>query len=175
MKPFSPHRQSRFTRYLFTSILLVTVTLISRSQIECPPPSTKSAGWPMDSVVRYDVSALPQRLRTQAINALNAWSAANTQNNSGVSFVAADSSHPATLTFNVGVLNGGVAANTEITPIQGTNSAASAAITINANDPNHFNAGVTGYDSALLKAFLHEIGHTMGLGDVPVPNEFAPP
>ena len=29
--------------------------------------------------------------------------------------------------------------------------------------------------AALFKTFLHEIGHTMGLGDVPIPNPLAPP
>jgi len=113
---------------------------------------------------------LPAALRTQAINALNAWNVANTQNNSGVAFVAADSGHPATLKLTVGVPDGGVVANTKIDPNPGSSSATSAEVTINANDPNHFNSGVTGYNLALFKTFLHEIGHTMGLADIPLPN-----
>lgn len=176
MKPFSPHRQSTFTRYAFTFMLLVSMTLISRSQTGCPPQSTKSAGWPRDSVVRYDVSSLPSALQTQASNALNAWNVANTQNNSGVTFVAADSNHPATFTFNVGVPNTpGAAADTGIDPIEGTNSAKTAELVIDANNPDHFRPSVTGYNAALFKTFLHEIGHTMGLGDVPTPNPLAPP
>lgn len=171
MKPFSPHRQSTFERYLLTFMLFVSVTLISRSQTGCPPQSTKSAGWPRDSVVRYDVSSLPPALQTQAINALNAWNVANTQNISGVTFVAADSNHPATFTFNVGVPNTpGAAADTGIAPIEGTNSAKTAELVIDANNPDHFRPSVPGYNAALFKTFLHEIGHTMGLGDIPQPN-----
>src|ERR1044072_1693595 len=118
MNRFSPHRQSTFARYVFIFILLVSVTFISRSQTGCPPQSTKSRGWPMDSVVRYNVSSLPPALQTQAVNALNAWNVANTQNNSGVTFVASDSSHPATFTFNVGVPDTpGAAAGTGIGPL----------------------------------------------------------
>ena len=135
--------------------------------------SAKSAGWPRDSVVRFDVSSLPAPLRSQAINALNAWNTANTQNNSGVTFVAADLNNPATLKFKVGVPEGGVAAGTDIKNSDGSSSAETAEITINANDTNHFNSSVAGYNLALFKAFLHEIGHTMGLADIPVPNTSA--
>ena len=175
MKSFSPHRQQTFTRYVFTLMLLVSVTLISRSQTGCPPQSTESAGWPRDSVVRYNVSSLPPALQTQAINALNSWNLANTQNNSGVTFVAADSNHPANFNFKVGVPQEGGAAHVDIKNTEGTSSAATAELIIDANNTNHFNPSVTGYTVALLKAFRHEIGHTMGLGDVPVPNQFAAP
>ena len=173
MNPPTPHPHHTLTRSVFTLTLLLIVTLVSRSQTGCPDQSTMSAGWPRDSVVRFDVSSLPPALQTLAINALNAWNTANTQNNSGVTFVAADTNHPAALTFKVGVPEGGVAAGTVIQNIEGSSSAATAEVTINANNADYFNQSVAGFNVAVFKAFLHEIGHTMGLGDVPVPNPSA--
>jgi hypothetical protein len=106
---------------------------------------------------------------------LNAWNTANGQNNSGVTFVAADTSHPAVLTLRVGVPEGGVPAGTNIQNTEGSTSSESAEIIINANNTNYFNPSVAGFNLAVFKAFLHEIGHTMGLGDVPIPNPSAPP
>jgi len=125
--------------------------------------------------VRFDVSSLPPALQTQAINALNAWNTANTQNNSGVYFAAADSTHPAALKFQVGTTPGGEAAITDIGNVKGTVTAATATVTIDANNNNNFDPNVTSYQLALFKAFLHEIGHTMGLADTPVPNPTASP
>ena len=169
----TPHRQQTLTRSMFTFTLLLILTLVSRSQTGCPGLSPRSAGWPRDSVIRFNVSSLPPAIQTLAINALNAWNTANTQNNSGVSFVASDSAHPAVLTFKVGE-TGGPAANADIKNFDGTQTAQTATISINVNDTNNFNPSVAGFNLAILKAFLHEIGHTMGLGDVPVPNPTAP-
>jgi hypothetical protein len=174
MKP-SNLTVSTLTCCAFTLTLLLVIALVSRSQTGCPAQSISSAGWPRDSVVRFDISSLPPALQTQALNALNAWNTANTQNNSGVTFVAADTSHPAVLTFRVGVPDGGVAAGADIHNSTGSSSAETAEIIVNASDTNYFNPSVAGFNLAIFKAFLHEIGHTMGLGDVPVPNPSAPP
>jgi hypothetical protein len=57
--------------------------------------------------------------------------------------------------------------------VPGTSTAQDAEITINAGNPNFFNAGLPGYEMALFKTFLHEIGHTMGLADTPIPDPTA--
>jgi hypothetical protein len=174
MKCSHAHARSTLPQYIFTLTLLVTVTLVSTSEASCPTQSTQSTGWPRDSVVRYDVSSLPAVLQTQAIKALNAWTTANSQNNSGVAFVAADSTHPAVLNFVVGQLPTGKAAIMDPNNTNGTITLETAKITINANDLDSFNPSVTSYQLALFKTFLHEIGHTMGLADVPIPNPTAP-
>jgi hypothetical protein len=147
-------------------MLLVTLTFVSTSRATCPSLNPKTSGWPQDFTVRFDVSSLPPRLQTQAIRALNTWNTANTQNNSGVYFVAADSTHPAALRFAVEQLPSGQAAGTDPHGANG-GPLSQADISINANDLSNFNTAVAGYDMALFKAFLHEIGHTMGLGDIP--------
>lgn len=162
------------SRYAFTLALLLAVTLISRSQTGCPSQSSKSAGWAKDTGVYFNVTSLPPAIRTQALAALSAWTNANGANNSGVSFVPADANNPATLTFRVGVPEEGGPAGTAIKNIDGTSTAENAEIVIDANNTNYFRSNVAGFNQAIFKAFLHEIGHTMGLADVPVPNPTAP-
>jgi hypothetical protein len=174
MKCSRTHAKSTLSRSIFTATLLVTLIFVSRSQAICPKQSTKSAGWPRDAIVRFDVNTLPDELRTQARNALHAWNTANGRNNSAVRFAAADSTHPAVLTFKIGVPLDGGPAGTSISNQPGTSTAATAVITINVNDPKYFDPRVPGYNLAVFKVFLHEIGHTMGLADTHVPNRKAP-
>lgn len=42
--------------------------------------------------------------------------------------------------------------------------------TIDLNNTNLYDSGQPGYDTVIEKVMLHEIGHTMGLFDMPVPN-----
>lgn len=158
--------RSTFIRYTFTITLLLTLTLSSRSQTGCPPPSQLSAGWPHDKIVFYDVSSLPPAVRTQAINALNAWNTANSQNNSGVSFQSASLTHPPIFTFQIGATTLGDPAQFNPVPLSSTNPLVSGTVTINPNHPA-FDPNAPGYATALLKAFEHEIGHSMGLDEVP--------
>lgn len=169
-----PPQQATLPRYAFTLMLLLLVTFVSRSQTGCPTQSTKSAGWPRDSVVRFDVNALPAAVRAQALAALGAWNTANGFNSSGVTFVAADSTHPAELTFRVGVPDEGGPSGTRINNTQGTSSAEKAEVIIDTPNTSYFNPLVPEFSLAVFKAFLHEIGHTMGLANVPVPNPTAP-
>lgn len=169
-----PPLQPTIVRYAFTFTLLLILTFVSHSQTSCPTQSTVSAGWPRDSVVRFDVTTLPSTIRAQALAALSTWNTANGINNSGVSFVPADSTHPAVLTFKVGVPEQPGPAGTPIKNFDGTSTAKSAEIVIDANNPDYFRTSVPEYNLAIFKAFLHEIGHTMGLADVPVPNPTAP-
>lgn len=155
--------------------LFVTLICVSPSQASCPKQSEKSAGWPQNATVRFDVSALPEKLRTQARSALGVWNMANRRNHSGVRFIAADATHPAILTFNVGVPPDGLPAGTSIKNLHGTMTAESAVITINAEERKYFKPDdEKPYLLAAFKVFLHEIGHTMGLADMHVPNERAP-
>ena len=169
-----PPLQTKVVPYTFTFTLLLVVTFVSHSQTGCPTQSTKSAGWPRDTIIRFDVNALPLAIRAQALAALSAWNTANLTNNSGVAFVAADTTHPAVLTFKTGVPQEGGPAGTAIKNTDATSTAEKAEVTIDVNNPNFFRSNVAGFSLAIFKAFLHEIGHTMGLADVPVPNPTAP-
>ena len=169
-----PPQQATFSRFAFTLALLLLVTFVSRSQTSCPTRSTETAGWPRDSIVYFDVSGLPAAVRAQAVAALSAWNIANGANNSGVSFAAADSTHPATLTFKVGVPEKGGPSGTTIDNTESTSSAEKAEVVIDTPNTNYFNPLAPGFSLAVFKTFLHEIGHTMGLANVPVPNPTAP-
>jgi hypothetical protein len=175
MKCSHTHAKSTLSRFVFTFTVFVTLIFLVKSEASCPSQSTVSAGWPRDSTVRFDVSALREPLRTQALKALDAWNNANSMNNSGVTFMAADSTHPAVLTFTIRDLGSVTAAGSDIHNFPGTSTAETAQITINADNTNFFDANIAEYELALFKAFLHEIGHTMGLADTPVPEPTASP
>src|SRR5690242_1481963 len=111
MRLSTAHLRSVFTRYTFSLTFLLIFSFATPSEAGCPPASQTTLGWGRGSVVYYNVSSLPANLQTQAIAALNAWTSANTQNGSGVSFQASSSSHPATLTFQTGQTGSGAPSN----------------------------------------------------------------
>jgi hypothetical protein len=132
-------------------------------------------------VVYYDISKLDKSFeQPAATQAFKDWNTANAADGSGVSFQAASAQHPATYVWS----------NTPITPTGGTSActpknpsaaltcqissggAVSAAVTV-FNLSGKMSDGVTplwnvngpNYENGMLSATLHEIGHTMGLGD----------
>jgi hypothetical protein len=114
----------------------------------------------------------------QITQALNSWTTANSNNNSRVRFVIAQTPPPgaATLSFQNGTSNGSNAASTDTIIRHGTvyNSIQSATITFytQGSTPGGapiYNSNTSGYDTIFRKIALHEIGHTMGLDEAPVP------
>jgi hypothetical protein len=107
-------------------------------------------------------------------SAIADWNAAN--NTSGVAFLPADASHPATLTINNGSTNVGVGASTTITSVNlnVTNAATVIGInTLNSAGQPIYSPTQNGYSTIFLKVGLHEIGHTFGLTDVTGTNQSA--
>jgi len=109
--------------------------------------------------------------------AINNWNDNNrVYNNSGVQFVTGPAPPgAATLTFQNGAISTpGRVGETSITGPAGTNIASSAVVTFDTAEPipetdppvPFYDPNATGYDVVFLKMALHEIGHTMGLGDV---------
>lgn len=163
------------------------------AQSACPRADGKNA-WPRNSTVYVTIgSSLTGTARTQAEQALREWNTANSANNrSGVQFVVGPP--PAgggpVMTINQGPL---YQVGNSITPsgnpqtdplspnvvglVQGrtvtTTPLQSATITLNTaaiacpGCGPFFDPNAAGYDSAFLKILLHEIGHTMGLGEAP--------
>lgn len=83
--------------------VLIGTTLIAQTPNQCPTPLSSHQGWALGATVYYDDSPLPPSVRTQIETALSRWTTANANNNSGVTFVAADAAHPATLNVQAGV------------------------------------------------------------------------
>src|SRR5262249_123829 len=105
--------------------------------------------------------------------AFQKWTAANNTNGSGVGFLPANSGHPAMLTVQAGAFQkNGVssAAGTTITAVNGEVTSATTNIDIFNFGGNFFDSSQDNFLPWMLKLMLHEIGHTMGLNDVDVPN-----
>lgn len=88
-----------------------------------------------------------------------------------MTFAPSDASHAATFTVQVGAA-GGHSANNNI----GYNAAGlvnSAAVSIDANNTSLIDAGQPGYSDIFEKLMLYEIGHSMGVTDMAVPDSTA--
>lgn len=158
---------------LFLGVMLFVNanTICAQTQAGCAPLLTNGVkGWAKGATVYYDVSSLPGgptgKAQVNAVKAFNAWNTANSTNGSGVNFQPSSAQNPATFTVVVGTAGGNVA---QVTPNAPSGTVISAAAEINLNNTTLFDPNVTGYSDAILKAMLHEIGHTMGLDDMPLP------
>jgi len=120
--------------------------------------------------VYYDINTLPAgTARTQAVDAFTAWNLKLEAKGINVEFIASDANHPPTFTVQVGSNPNGGTARTIISHQPNAGSTVSAVTTIDANNTNLIDADHVGYSSIFLKIMLHEIGHTLGLNDMPVP------
>jgi|GEM_PF-4800272 len=133
----------------------------------CPPQDNTYRGWAKGSTVYYDYSSMPENIRGSIQSAIDKWNTANGTNGSGVTFAPADANHPATLTVHVGTYHdsGGFhpAGNTMTTGPGGIVTSSNINIDINNMGGGWFSQSAPSYQTAILKAMLHEIGHTMGI------------
>jgi len=151
---------------LFFAIAPCFLFQVVNAQTGCAPLDSSVHGWSKGSTVYYDVSGLPEPAKTQAISAFNKWTSANANNGSGVSFSPSDSNHPANFTVQVGPA-GGRSSDTSISSNSSTGVVTGASISIDANNTTLIDPSQTE------KLMLHEIGHTMGITDMPVPDPSA--
>lgn len=155
--------------------------LLAVADATCPPRSILQ-GWPRGTnpvTVRIDPN-MPAEQQQGIRNALAKWNSENLANGSGVQFREDSTATTPMLTFQNGNLTR-TDTNTgqqwappaeTIRQAGPSNTTASAVVTI---DPNGIGIDGTvaydptqpGYDTIFEKVALHEIGHTMGLGDYP--------
>ncbi|MCA1630565.1 MAG: hypothetical protein LC774_09545 [Acidobacteria bacterium] len=148
-----------------------------RSTAQCS--TTEKEHWESETTVYVNFGNItdPEQIR-QITQALNSWDTANGSNNSRVRFVT-DQPPPsgaATLSFQNGTSSGSNAAHTDTVVRYGAvyDSIQSATITFytQGRTPGGapiYNSNASGYDTIFRKIALHEIGHTMGLDEAPVP------
>jgi len=155
----------------FAASLVLWRAFLAGAQTSCqnPPPATHG-GWAQNSTgVTYRIPSNATAEQTTQINqAFQSWTTANQSNNSNVSFSNMGSSAgPAQITITLcntpGCAPGGNPAFTSGTT-DSSGATVSAQITIDTTQ-------VPTTDSDVLRAILHEIGHTMGLGDLGQPNQ----
>jgi len=151
---------------------------------QCPVAGAayNSAGWPQGSTIYYSTSGLSPAQAAAAANAIGQWNTANESNGSNVQFSPATTSNPATYVIantptaepgNPSVIctpsPGAVAATCQAFHTSNQNTIG--AVTVlnpTAASPTGtpgWDPSAPGYADALVQDMLHEIGHTMNLGD----------
>jgi hypothetical protein len=140
--------------------------------------STQSTDmWAPGTKVYVNISGLDDEQQRQIKLAVSEWNKANESNNSGITFTIGTppSTNTAILTFQNGTSDGSNGATMK--PVSGGNDSpmTEATITfwIQGKTPGGnpiFDPKQAGYDTIFLKMALHEIGHTMGLDEAPVPS-----
>lgn len=155
---------------LLTSLILVIAVQASTG---CAPNDPDIHGWAKNTTVYYSIGGFSPAVQAQIEQAFALWNTANGQNGSNVTFQAEDANNPATFTVSAGpavASSGSSAGLTNIFHPFGTVSGAQTLIDVDNSQGTWFAEGQAGYDNVFLKIMLHEIGHTMGLNDVPVPD-----
>lgn len=137
----------------------------------CPPLDPVIQGWAKNSTVYYDISSFPPDMRTQLTTAFQRWTTANSTNGSKVKFAEVDATHN---TAGIKVQGGAyctakgcTASGATIADTNGIVSSATINIDITNQGGLFFDPQGSGFGNALLKVLLHEVGHTMGITDVP--------
>ncbi len=127
----------------------------------CTPLSRSHKGWGQHAFVNYDLSGVPDWLRGQVREALQEWNNANGSNTSYVLFVEGWGAAQ-----TVSITTGNISRAAEIEQEWATDGfLRRATIYLNLNHPLVDVYGAGG-SSILKKLTLHEIGHSMGLGEM---------
>lgn len=150
----------------FLAACLILLSGHTRAEQGCPSLDPHIKGWAQGSVVFYDAESLPLHVRVQVVRAFDKWNAANSVNASGVEFRPKGEANAAAFFFRVGSANGDPA-KTDILKSD-TQTVLKAFTTIDVGDRRNYDPRGEGYNKIFEKIALHEIGHTMGLSDVPL-------
>jgi hypothetical protein len=117
---------------------------------------------------QYNDSGIQQQIDSAA----QKWTSANSNNGSGVTFVQGSPPQGctkcATVAFQTGTVSGGIAQSSY--SCTSCTNMSSATITFDTSQTNAYDPNSSGYDTMFLKQALHELGHTMGLTDAPLPS-----
>jgi len=156
---------------LCSSYPLFTTTLTSYTQTSTcqDPPRESWQGWSQNSTVGYCLDNNLSSSQKSAIeSAITDWNTANQGNSSNVRFRLADSSTPCKLTFKNDTL-GDTGARASVQTTNGRTTSATVRFDLNANFSNSnikwFDPNSSSFGSAMKKAAMHEMGHTMGLAE----------
>jgi hypothetical protein len=162
-----------FSRCLLVSArlaLLSSAPSIIHAQGACPSP--KEPFWATGTVTYYNYGNITDPAQKAQLDAAaSKWTAADASNMSGIQFKLgpppAGATGYGTITFNNGPVTGGNAALTSYTTVSSVLKAAT--ITFNTSLTAAYDPSQPGYDTIFLKVGLHELGHTHGLTEAPLP------
>ena len=174
--------------FLLTGVVALALPVLwikrAQAQTSCPAGVVVPLGkyhWAQGATVYYSLDssldASPGGQQDQIKKGLAAWTTANASNASNVAFLAADQTHPATLTFQANTQQSSVPAGWANNPSLNSSGNIASPITVNIYVNARvscgttltcaiYNPNVAGYDTIFQKVAEHEIGHGMGLDDV---------
>jgi hypothetical protein len=176
---------SAFKRWLSITLLCCVAVMglaysVALAESGCPPVDYgMTAAWSgRGSTVYFNINGFPANIRPQVEAAFNKWNAANQTNGTNIHFVPADATHPANFSVQVGPTtgvhhqDGSVTYNAAETlmrgnPTTGVVTSATTYVDLNNVRGTWYDQNQASFADAILKVMLHEIGHTMGLNDVP--------
>jgi hypothetical protein len=162
---------------LLAFIMIGAFVVYSQSSSDCP--STKSVKWGKNKVVYYNYGNITDpAIKSQLKDAADEWSLANQSNGSGVQFregpPPTGATNYGTLTFQTGSINGSDSAKVSTGTVT-NNTFTSATVTFDtglrfSDGSLVYDPGKAGYETFFLKQSLHELGHTLGETDAPLPS-----
>lgn len=186
MSKYLPHSYSRRFLLLLSCflIILLSATITSLTQGNCVPKEANRAAWPQGATIYVNFGNLNTEQRRQVQLAIDAWNTSNQSNGAFVAFsTAAPPAGARTLNFQIGQTH--FDPSTGQTPPaetqNGTNDANGNRTTSTIVFSNTVTAvGTDGVTPQLAidettssdiftKVALHEMGHTMGLGETTRP------
>lgn len=129
----------------------------------CPTLSTSNYGWERFSTVIYDVDQIPENIRPQIRTAFQKWDNARGSTCTVVSFREKQPGEDADYIFKKEQVFGSPAL-TGLSVGQESHYVREATTSLDIDNTQYFNPNQPGYETVFMKAALHEIGHTMGLG-----------
>lgn len=143
---------------------------------QCPTISVPVEQWAPNTTVYYNFGNITDSVQKQQIEiAISRWNEANLNNNSGVQFSSAPPPNRSarTLTFQNRPNASGPGYTSTIINLK-TKEIFSATITFDLSKTisrrvRWINPNGPGYSDIFTKIALHEIGHTMGLSEAPIP------
>ena len=170
-----PRHRSLILAVLVSLLFGVLLSLTQYVFSQCSTIDFHAQQWTQGTTVYYNLGNITDSNQRQQIEAaITSWNDANRSNNSGVQFSSAPPPNGArTLTFQNGTNTSNPAFMQPTINLQ-TKEILSATITFDFSKTNStgvpwLNPNGSGYDSVFTKVALHEIGHTMGLNEAPIP------
>lgn len=172
---------------LTAGLVFYSIARESQATSGCPGPNPAGPGWAPGSKVEFDLSGLPPGAQGAALQAISQWNAAlSAGTTTSIQFVpSGEGNGGGSVSFNTAGSIEGPNGNFTLAGINYgsrdsvSNALTQAAIFIdldytidgpNGPVPAYDTSQESDYFNALVGLFMHELGHSLGLGDVPIPN-----
>lgn len=128
---------------------------------DCPEKESYK-GWERDNTVYVEFTLEAHgQIKTQGLKAMDLWTKENETNGTRVRFALAGPANEPNIVVGTGPIDGFTPAATLVQVVDGR--IAEATVIFDLNSPNWDRHDILSYGPGLMKAMLHELGHTLGL------------